>query len=144
MASVQKEIIIEVSAAEVWAVIGDFVEGPVRMAPGFVTDSRLDEPDVRVVTFDNGMVLRERLIALDDEARRFAFSVIGGTMQPTHDNASMQVFADGADRSRFVWIHDVQPDDLAATMGAGMDHGLSIFKQTLESRIEDPLARADT
>ncbi len=133
MASVQKEIIIDADPADVWAIIGDFIDGPVRMAPGFVTDSRLDEPDVRIATFADGTVARERLIALDDQTRRVAYSVIGGTMQPTHDNASMQVFPHGDGRSRFVWIRDVQPDDLTIPMGAGMDYGLTIFKQTMES-----------
>ncbi|ACZ91898.1 SRPBCC family protein [Streptosporangium roseum] len=133
MASVQKEIIIDADPADVWAIIGDFTDGPVRMAPGLVTDSRLDGPDIRVVTFADGTVARERLIALDDETRRLAFSVVGGTMQPTHDNASMQVAPHGDGRSRFVWIHDVQPDDLAIPMEAVMDHGLRIFKQTAEA-----------
>jgi hypothetical protein len=132
MASVQKEIIIDAAPADVWAIIGDFTDGPVRMAPGLVTGSRLDEPDVRVVTFADGTVARERLVALDDETRRLVFSVVGGTMQPTHDNASMQVVPHGDGRSRFVWIHDVQPDDLTIPMGAVMDHGLRIFKQTVE------------
>ncbi|SDK43151.1 Polyketide cyclase / dehydrase and lipid transport [Nonomuraea maritima] len=136
MASVHKEIIIDADPAAVWAIISDFTDGPVRMAPGFVTDSRLDEPDVRVVTFADGTVVRERLIALDDELRRLVFSVIGGTMQPEHDNASMQVIPHGDGRSRFVWIHDVQPDDLTIPMGAGMGHGLNIFKQTVESSSE--------
>ncbi|MFE4500996.1 SRPBCC family protein [Rhodococcus sp. NPDC056743] len=134
MASVQKEIIIDADPAEVWAVISDFTDGPVRMAPGFVTDSRLDEPDVRIATFADGTIARERLIALDDQSRRLAYSVIGDTMAPTHDNASMQVFAHSDGRSRFVWIHDVQPDELAIAMGAAMDYGLNIFKQTMEPR----------
>ncbi|MBB6347878.1 SRPBCC family protein [Nonomuraea muscovyensis] len=136
MATVHKEIIIDADPAAVWAIIGDFTDGPTRMAPGLVTDSRLDEPDVRVVTFADGTVARERLITLDEETRRLVFSVIGDTMQPTHDNASMQVVAHGDGRSRFVWIHDVQPDDLTIPMGAVMDHGLSIFKQTVESSSE--------
>ncbi|MEV1245590.1 SRPBCC family protein [Nonomuraea sp. NPDC050022] len=138
MASVQKEIIIDADPAAVWEIISDFTDGPVRMAPGFVTDSRLDEhePDVRVVTFADGTVLRERLIALDEEPRRLVFSVIGGTMQPDHDNASMQVIPRGDGGSRFIWIHDVRPDDLALPMGAGMDHGLSVFKRTVESADE--------
>ncbi|WP_043628465.1 SRPBCC family protein [Nonomuraea candida] len=132
MTSVHKEIIIDTEPAAVWAIIGDFAGGPVRMAPGFVTASRLDEPDLRVVTFADGTVLRERLIALDDELRRLVFSIVGGTMRPAHDNASMQVFPHGDGRSRFVWIHDVRPDDLAGPIGAGMEHGLSVFKQTVE------------
>jgi Polyketide cyclase / dehydrase and lipid transport len=133
MASVQKEIIIDADPAAVWAIISDFPDGPIRMAPGFVTGSRLDEPDVRVVTFADGTVARERLIALDNELRRLVFSIIGDTMQPTHDNASMQVVPHEDGRSRFIWIHDVQPDDLTISMGAGMDEGLKIFKQTMES-----------
>ncbi len=43
MASVQKEIIIDADPAAVWAIISDFSDGPIRMAPGFVTDSRLEE-----------------------------------------------------------------------------------------------------
>ncbi|MGW6619796.1 SRPBCC family protein [Nocardia sp. NPDC055002] len=133
MASVHKEILIDADPAQVWAVISDFTDGPVRMAPGFVTDSQLVEPGVRTATFADGTVVRERLIALDEQARRIAYSVIGDTMRPAHDNASMQVFSHGDGHSRFVWIHDVQPDDLAAPMGAAMDHGLTIFKQTMES-----------
>ncbi|MGG7099659.1 SRPBCC family protein [Rhodococcus sp. 24CO] len=133
MASVQNEIIIDADPADVWAVISDFTDGPVRMAPGFVTNSKLEEPGVRIATFADGTVVRERLIALDHQSRRLAYSVIGGTMAPTHDNASMQVFPDADGRSRFVWIHDVQPDDLAIAMGAAMEHGLGIFKQTMEA-----------
>ncbi|MEU1430856.1 SRPBCC family protein [Nocardia sp. NPDC005746] len=136
MASVQKEIIIDADPAAVWAIIGDFTDGPLRMAPGFVTESRLDEPDVRVVTLADGTVARERLIALDNERRRLVFSIIGDTMQPTHDNASMQVLPHGDGRSRFIWIHDTKPDDLTLVMGAVMDRGLSIFKQTVESASE--------
>lgn len=92
MASVQKETIIDADPAELWSVIGDFTDGPVRIAPGFVTNSRFDEPEVRIVTFADGTVAHERLIARDDQTRRIVYSVIGGTIHPTHDNASMQVF----------------------------------------------------
>jgi hypothetical protein len=137
MGTVQKEIIIDADPADVWAIIGDFTNGPVRMVPGLVIDRRLDEPDVRVVTFADGTVARGRLIALDEETRRLVFSVIGDTMRPTHDNASMQVVPHGDGRSRFAWIHDVRPDELTVPMGAVMDHGLSIFKRTVESSSEN-------
>jgi hypothetical protein len=108
MASVRTEITIEAGADDVWEVIRDFDKGPVRMAPGHVVDS-VTEDGVRVVTFANGSVARERFIAVDDEQRRIVFSIIGGTVVPEHDNASMQVLEDGDGRSRFVWIHDVLP-----------------------------------
>lgn len=134
MASVRTEISINARAEDVWAVIGDFGKGPVLMAPGFVVSSDLVEPDLRVVTFVNGVVLHERLITLDDEDRRLVFAVIAGAMQPTHDNAVMQVFADGPDHSRFVWTHDVLPAELAPKMEAAMQHGSGLLKQAMETR----------
>jgi len=132
MASVSKEILIEAGPDEVWAVVRDFATCPSRMAPGFVVDTRLEGPDVRVVTFATGAVAHERFVAVDDEARRTVFSIIGGTAQPAHDNASMQVFAEGRG-TRFVWIHDVLPDELAPPFGAAMEHGLNVFKRVIEA-----------
>lgn len=123
----------EIDNGKLWAVIGDFGAGPLRMAPGFVTDARL-EGDHRVVTFADGTVARERLVARDDEARRIAYSVVGGTVRPAHDDSSMQVFAHGEGLSRFVWIHDVLPDELATPIRTAMEQGLSVIKRTLEPR----------
>lgn len=75
---------------------------------------------------------RERLVAVDDQERRIVYAVMGDTMRPAHDNASMQVYADGENRSRFVWIHDVLPDDLATPLRAAMEQGGEVIKRTLE------------
>ena len=130
MASISKEIVIEAGADEVWKVIGDFATGPSRMAPGFVVDTRTED-DCRIVTFANGAVARERRVSVDDDARRIVYSVVGGTAQPVHDNAAMQVVADG-ERCRLVWTRDVLPDELAAPMAEAMSHGLGVIKQTLD------------
>ncbi|GAA2952737.1 hypothetical protein GCM10010518_44200 [Kitasatospora cinereorecta] len=131
MASVVREITIEANADDVWAVIGDFAEGPPRMAPDFVVRTELAAADVRVVTFANGMVARERLISRDNEAHRIVWAVIGDTMCPVHDNASFQVHAEGEHRSRLVWIHDVLPDEIAQAFAATMDQGLLVIRETL-------------
>lgn len=136
MASIRKEVLIESSAEDVWEVIGDFAAGASRMAPGFVVDTRT-EADCRVVTFAHGAVARERLVSLDHDMRRIVYAVVGDSLQLVHDNASMQVIADGELRCRLVWIHDVLPDDLAPSLDAAMTHGLTVIKQTLEDR-RDP------
>jgi hypothetical protein len=64
--------------------------GDERLAPGFATETRLDGAD-RTVTCFNGSVLRERLVDLDDQAHRVAWSIIDGPY--THHNGSAQVFA---------------------------------------------------
>jgi hypothetical protein len=52
----------------------------------------------------------------------------------THHNASAQVFPDGEGYSRFVWIADLLPHELASAVGAMMEQGLAVIKRTLESR----------
>ncbi|PRY41368.1 SRPBCC family protein [Umezawaea tangerina] len=131
MASISKDVLIESSAEDVWAVVGDFATGPSRMAPGFVADTRV-EADHRVVTFANGTAVRERLVTVDHDARRIVYSVVGGSVEPDHDNASMQVVAEGERRCRLVWVRDVLPDGLAAPMAESMALGLAATKRAFD------------
>ena len=131
MVSVIKELVIRSSAAAVWEVIGDFAAGPVRMAPGYVVDVAGEAPDVRVVTFANGTVARERLVGVDHGARRIAYTVTSASFE--HDNASMHVLPDGPDggRCRLVWVHDVLPDGAGPGLDAAMAQGLAVIGRTL-------------
>ena len=90
------------------------------------------EGPTRVVTFADGFIARERLVARDDDARRIAYSVVGGTVRPDHDNAVMHTVADGPGRCRLVWSRDVLPDDLVDSLRAGMEHAAAIIKRTFE------------
>lgn len=128
MASIRKEIQVEASAEQAWAVIGDFPQGPVRMAPDFVTASQA-QGDVRVVSFANGVVAKERLVDLDQAARRLVWTIFDGPL--THHNGAMQVFADGAARCRVVWTADLLPDDLAGRIDAMMTAGAAAMQRAL-------------
>jgi uncharacterized protein YndB with AHSA1/START domain len=129
MASIRKEIVIDASAERVWDALRDWGAPHVRLVPGFATDARLDGED-RIVTFAGGSVLRERLVDRDEDARRLVWSV---AEEPyTHHNASAQVFAHGVGRSRFVWIIDFLPNDLADRNSALMEHAAGVIKRTLE------------
>ena len=83
----------------------------------------------RIVTFGNGMVVRELIVDVDDAARRVAWSAVGGSM--THHNASAQVLPDGGG-CRFVWIADLLPHDVAPAIAAMIEQGLGVIKATLE------------
>jgi hypothetical protein len=133
MATVRIELGIAASAETVWAVLRDFADGPTRMAPGYVVASHLLDGDssIREVRFANGLVVRERLVAVDDDHRRLVYALIEGSVRPEHDNASMQVFAEGQVRCRFVWIHDVLPNELAAPILAAMEGAVPVIEQTL-------------
>src|SRR6266481_256841 len=134
MASIRKEILLQSSPEKVWAAVRDVGALHTRLVPGFVVDTTLEE-GARVVTFGNGMVARELILDVDDEARRVAWSVVGGRM--THHNASAQVFPNGATGCRFVWIADLLPNEVAPSITAMIEQGLAVIKQTLERTERD-------
>lgn len=136
MASVSQEIVIDAHPDDVWAALQDFGALHERLVPGFVVSCELDESDVRTVTFFNGAVAREVLIGVDDAARRLTYSVIESPLGFTHNNASAQVFSEGERQSRFVWITDLLPDELATPTAELMERGIAVIKTTLESRVD--------
>jgi carbon monoxide dehydrogenase subunit G len=129
MASIHKEIVVQASPEHVWDAVRDVGQIHVRLVPGFVTDCRLEE-GARIVTFGNGMVVRELIIDLNDETRRVVWSAVGGTL--SHHNASLQIFAEGQGQTRIVWIADLLPGELAGPIGAMIGQGMAAMKQTLE------------
>jgi uncharacterized protein YndB with AHSA1/START domain len=133
MASIRKETTIAAAPEEVWDALRDFGALHTRLAPGFITDTRLDGND-RIVTFFNGSVVREILVDRDDDARRLAWSIVDGPY--SHHNGSAQVFPDGDGGTRFVWITDLLPDDLEARTDELMEYGTSVIKKTLEAARE--------
>jgi hypothetical protein len=134
MASIHREILIDADADAVWTALRDVGALHTRLAPGFVTDTRLEE-GARIVTFGNGATLRELIVDVSDERRRVAWSAVGGPM--THHNASAQVFAEGERRSRFVWDADLLPHEAAPLVAGMMDQGLAVIKRTMEERAGD-------
>jgi len=129
MASIHKEVSIDAPADRVWDALQDVGAIHTRLATEFVVDTQL-EGDTRLVTFAGGLVARERIVDVDNRARRIAYSIVEG--RPTYHHASIQAFPDGAARTRLVWIADLLPDDLAGPVGGMMEQGCAAMKRTLE------------
>ena len=129
MASIHKEILIDAPPEHIWDAIRDVGAIHTRLAKEFVLDTRL-EGDSRVVTFAGGATVRERIVDVDDRARRLAYTAV--EWRATHHNASIQVCAAGDQRSRVVWIADLLPDSLADLVSGMMDQGGAAMKRTLE------------
>ena len=132
MATIRKEILIAAPPEQVWDALRDVGAVHTRLAPGFVTDCRMEEGRVRVVTFGNGMVVREPIVSVDDASRRLAYTAEGGRTR--HYGASMQVFSDGETGTRAVWLIDLLPDEVAPAVSAMVDAGAAAMKQRLETR----------
>jgi hypothetical protein len=130
MASIRIDTLINAPLDEAWGALRDWGALHQRLAPGFVTDTRLDGDD-RIVTFFDGTVVREVLVDLDDDAYRLAWAIVGGPY--THHNGSAQLFSAGNGQTRFVWTADLLPNELADPTAQRMRHGTSVIKQTLET-----------
>jgi len=131
VALIRKEFTVQLGPAEVWDAFRDVGAIHTRLASGFVVDTRL-EGDSRHVTFAGGNTVKELIVDVDNEARRLVYSVVGGRV--THDNATVQVFADGSG-SRIVWQRDLLPRELAPVFSASMDQGVAAMKRTLDRAV---------
>jgi carbon monoxide dehydrogenase subunit G len=120
---------LKTSPEAVWDVIRDVGAVHRRLAPGFVTDTRLEE-GARVVTFVNGVVARELIVSVEEDVRRLVWSVVGGTA--THHNSSFQVFADSEGGTRLVWVTDVLPHAAAGPLTAMIEQGMRTIERTLD------------
>ena len=130
MASIRREIRVDAPPERVWDAVRDIGNIHKRLVPGFVADCRMEGDDARIVTFGNGLVVKEIIVDRDDAARRLCWSARSERM--THHNASMQIFADGANGTKAVWIADLLPNEAAPAIGAMIDQGMGAMKKTLE------------
>ena len=130
MGSLRFELTTRARPDEVWSAVRDIGALHTRLVPGFVVDTKL-EPGVRVVTFVNGVILREPIVALDDEARRLVWTAEGGRAR--HYNASLQVFAEAGAGARVVWIADFLPDEISDYQSAAMKAGMKAMGRALDA-----------
>lgn len=128
MASIIKDILIDAPAEAVWDAVADFGAVHRRFAPGFVTDVALI-PGGRVVTFADGMVVKELFLGCDHARRRLAYSVQNERM--AHHNASFQVEDAGGGKALLVWTVDVLPDEVLDWLAGRMDEGLKAAQGVL-------------
>ncbi|WKG11925.1 SRPBCC family protein [Nocardia sp. PE-7] len=139
MASVHHEFLVDATPDEVWDVLRDFGAVHERLAPGFVTDTRLDA-DTRTVTFADGTVVVERLVDLDPVRRRVAYTVVGGSLHPSHHHAWMQAVPEADGRTRFIWHTDVLPEVLATPIAESVEHGAAVIRSALEAGASKPIS----
>jgi carbon monoxide dehydrogenase subunit G len=129
MTTIREEIVVNAPADAVWQAVRDAGEAHRRLFPGILADARLED-GARVVTFADGTVLRELIVATDDARRRLVYASVGGSA--SHHNASIEVVPDDDGKSRLIWITDVLPDELRDRIAGLMQKGAAVAKATLE------------
>jgi carbon monoxide dehydrogenase subunit G len=131
MTTIQNQVTIDASPDTVRDAMRDIGALHTRLVPGFVTNTTVEAPDVRMVTFFNEMTVRETIISVDDAQRRIAWTPSGEGLPFAHYNGVAQVFAEG-DRARVVWTTDFLPADQSDFVTAMIDKGLAAMKRAFE------------
>jgi Polyketide cyclase / dehydrase and lipid transport len=129
MATIRSEIKTAAKAEDVWSAVRDIGALHTRLVPGFVVDTKI-EPGARVVTFINGVVLREPIVTLDDEARRLVWTAEGGRAR--HYNAALTVSALPDGLTSIVWTADFLPDDISNYMSQAIKAGMAAMQRSLD------------
>ncbi|MFC7387401.1 SRPBCC family protein [Sphaerisporangium rhizosphaerae] len=140
MASIRHEFAIDASPEYIWDVLRDVGAVHQRLLPGRVADTRI-EGDHRFLSFPDGHVIHELIIAIDDDARRLAYSVVEGARPPTeHHHACFEVHSEGDRAGRVVWTTDVLPHALATEIRIRVQRGAEEMRQVIERQYEVALA----
>jgi hypothetical protein len=128
MATIRKETQIGTSAEAAWHMIRD-VGNAHHVFRGVLTDCKI-EGDTRKATFANGMVATERIVAVDDDLMRLAYTVVEGPFE--HHSASIRICKDGEDGCVFIWTSDFLPDRLDAMVAPLMELGAAAAQAALQ------------
>jgi len=131
MASINKRIPLDADVDTAWAAVRDVGNAPHVFGP-VLTDCHLDDDATRVVTFANGIVVNERIVDVDDDARRLAYTVLDGPF--THHHATFQVTAEPDGTSVLTWVSDLLPDDAAPMVADLMEQGALAAQHALDRR----------
>jgi len=129
MATIRSEIKTAARAVDVWSAVRDIGALHTRLVPGFVTDTTL-ERGARIVTFVNGVVLREPIVTIDDEARRLVWTHEGGRAK--HYNGALQVSAAPDGSTSVAWTADFLPDDVHDYFSQAIKAGMAAMQRTLD------------
>lgn len=129
MPSIHSQVLVDVGLDVAWDEVRKVGDAHTLFAP-VLQDSRL-HGDTRTVRFADGMIVRERILDLDDARRRVAYTA---TDVPgmTYHHASMQIADAGPGRCLFIWITDFMPAEIRPTLATLIEQGTKALKTNLE------------
>jgi carbon monoxide dehydrogenase subunit G len=127
MATVRRQIIIDRSADDVYAVLGN----PLTIAEWFpgVASATVDGT-ARVITTESGLPMAEEIVTNDAIQRRFQYRLAPGFIQD--HIASIDVFDIGGGHSLVSYATDCEPAALALMIGGATGNALKELKRQLE------------
>jgi uncharacterized protein YndB with AHSA1/START domain len=128
MATLRATTRIDRPAADVWAAVSD-AGGWSAWFPG---GSFAVEGSVRTLTLGPGIEIVEDIVTNDDELRRFQYSVSAAPFPVASHLGTVDVLdVDGS--ALVVYSTEIEPAELAAVLGPGIEAGVAGLKAFCES-----------
>jgi uncharacterized protein YndB with AHSA1/START domain len=119
---------IGVPADRAWAVLRE----PTGVADWFpsIAECTVDG-DIRTCWLSRGGSVRERVVTVDDELRRFQYSILEGLPVTTH-LATVDVLEVAPGECLVVYSTEATPDSTAGGLGRAVESGVDALKSYLE------------
>jgi polyketide cyclase/dehydrase/lipid transport protein len=124
------DIPVDASAAFVWDAVRDIYAVHKRLIPGAAVAVD-QEPDTRIVTFADGMKATERILELNDDARRLVYQTTEGAPL-THHLGTMVVREDDTG-VYLVWTTEFAPASLHDWATSLMNEFAELMKKTIDA-----------
>jgi len=119
MSSVRRHAFIECDADTVW----QFISKMDNLHEWFPVVSTKVEGSKRWMTLASGIVFEEDILLVDNDLRRFQYSIVGNPLI-THHVGTMDVIAIGDHKCIVVYSTDIEPEVLGLAIGAAAGQGL--------------------
>ena len=118
MATLYKEATVSLSPDALWDKVSDV--GGVSGLLNVITHSEVTG-DTRTCEMADGGKLTEKILGVDNEHKRVAYTITDSPFPIQFHAASMEVLDAGNGQSKLRWVTDVKPDALADALGPMFD-----------------------
>ena len=118
--SVRRHAVLAASADAVWAFIGR----PEALHEWFPTSATRVEGNKRWVTLPSGIVFEEEIVLVDNDLRRFQYSIVNNPLITKH-LGMFDVIDVAPDRCIVIYSTDIEPEVLGLAIGAAAGSGLA-------------------
>ena len=130
MASIHKEVEVAVRPDKAWTALRQVGEAHHLFAP-VLAGCELNG-DTRTARFTSGMVVLERILDVDEDRRRVAYTVLDAPGMTFH-HASMQILDAPGGHALFVWDTDYLPHEAGPALAPLIEQGATALKRNLEA-----------
>ncbi len=127
---VRKSIIIDATAAKVWAAAKDFdalnTWHPAVAKDEIVAGKNDKVGAVRLLTLQDGGTIKEKLLGFDAAAHSFRYAILEGVLPVSHYTSTFRVRPAGKGKAEVTWSGQFKRKDTSATPAGGADDNTAV------------------